>query len=38
MSLSVQEREALLAALVAGTLPDEHGRFGPYGDNTSPRR
>src|SRR5687768_15922597 len=30
------EREALLAALLAGKLPDENGRFGPFGGRYVP--
>jgi tryptophan synthase beta chain len=30
------ERDSLLAALLDGQLPDEHGRFGPYGGQYIP--
>jgi len=36
MSMSQAEREDLLAALIAGRLPDAHGRFGPYGGQYIP--
>jgi len=36
MVANAKEHEALLAALVAGTLPDARGRFGPYGGQYIP--
>jgi tryptophan synthase beta chain len=33
---NAKEREALLAALIAGKLPDARGRFGPYGGQYIP--
>jgi tryptophan synthase beta chain len=33
---NAKEHEALLAALIAGKLPDERGRFGPYGGQYIP--
>ena len=33
---NVTEREALLAALIAGEFPDARGRFGPYGGQYIP--
>ena len=33
---NAEEREALLAALIAGKLPDARGRFGPYGGQYIP--
>ena len=36
MIADVKEREKLLAALVAGKLPDAQGRFGPYGGQYVP--
>ncbi len=35
-SLQPKERDALLAACVAGTLPDARGRFGPFGGRYVP--
>jgi tryptophan synthase beta chain len=34
--METQEREALLAALLAGRLPDANGRFGPFGGRFVP--
>ena len=31
-----EHQEALLAALLAGELPDENGRFGPFGGRYLP--
>jgi tryptophan synthase beta chain len=36
MVANAKERDVLLAALLAGKLPDEHGRFGPYGGQYIP--
>jgi tryptophan synthase beta chain len=33
---TVEERAALLAALLAGRFPDEHGRYGPFGGRYVP--
>ena len=34
--MDTKEREALLAALLDGRLPDENGRFGPFGGRYVP--
>jgi tryptophan synthase beta chain len=36
MSKTIDENAALLRALIAGELPDERGRFGPYGGQYVP--
>ncbi len=36
MNETVNDSEALLEALIAGKLPDEHGRFGPFGGQYVP--
>lgn len=36
MSLSVPERQRLLADAIAGRFPDAHGRFGPFGGRYVP--
>ncbi|MEO7774064.1 MAG: tryptophan synthase subunit beta [Steroidobacteraceae bacterium] len=36
MSISASEAKRLLAELVAGRLPDAHGRFGPFGGRYIP--
>jgi tryptophan synthase beta chain len=36
MSMDTKEREALLAALLEGKLPDKNGRFGPFGGRYVP--
>jgi tryptophan synthase beta chain len=36
MSMETKEREALLAALLDGRLPDKNGRFGPFGGRYVP--
>jgi tryptophan synthase beta chain len=36
MTLAPHERETLLARLIEGELPDERGRFGPYGGQYVP--
>jgi tryptophan synthase beta chain len=36
MAMETKEREALLAALLEGRLPDENGRFGPFGGRYVP--
>ena len=34
--LDMSERERLLARLVAGEFPDQHGRYGPFGGRYVP--
>ena len=34
--METKEREALLADLLAGKLPDKNGRFGPFGGRYVP--
>ena len=34
--ISKQEGEALLARLIDNRLPDEHGRYGPFGGCYAP--
>ena len=34
--METKEREALLAQLLAGKLPDQNDRFGPFGDRYVP--
>ena len=34
--METKEREALLAALLDGRLPDKNGRFGPFGGRYVP--
>ena len=34
--METKEREALLAALLEGRLPDRNGRFGPFGGRYVP--
>ncbi len=34
--MDTKEREALLEALLAGRLPDDNGRFGPFGGRYVP--
>jgi len=36
IELSAIERKALLTKLLGGRLPDEHGRFGPFGGRYAP--
>ncbi len=36
MTETTNDSQALLEALIAGELPDEHGRFGPYGGQYVP--
>ena len=36
MSATIRDGEVLLEALIAGRLPDERGRFGPYGGQYVP--
>ncbi|MGD8339409.1 MAG: tryptophan synthase subunit beta [Gammaproteobacteria bacterium] len=36
MTEQIDDSEGLLEALIAGRLPDEHGRFGPYGGQYVP--